>query len=179
MKWCLLLKKARKFLAGSVMLFCMVLLQACAGGKSLRTAPVKNGDLQGTYALILYGGNYADDLETIAVLDREGDRYTFEPFASSFSYRIIRGQTAEQAIPAAEQFIRRHPSYNRAQMQAILDEQEYVIGYEIRPLYLPLDFGTDDVLDVDYNLRGEKVIATIRLTRSVEELRNDRIHRHR
>ncbi len=169
MKGCLLHYAARKFLAGSAMLCCMVFLQACAGGKHLRTAPAKGGDLQGTYALILYGGNYADDLETIAILDKEGDRYTFAPYAPSFTYRIITGQTAEHAVPAAEQFIRRHPSYNRTQVQAILDEQGSVIGYEWRPLYLPLAFGTDDVLDVDYVLRGEKVIATIRLKHSVEE----------
>lgn len=154
------------------MLFCMVLLQACAGGKTLRTAPATNGDLPGTYALILYGGSYADDLETIAILDKEGDRYTFEPFAPPFSCRIIKGQTAEHAIPAAEQFIRHHPSYNREQMRSILDEQGSVIGYEVRPLYFPSAFGTGDVLDVDYILRGEKVIVTLRLKRSVEEQRN-------
>ncbi len=169
-------KAARKFLAGSAMLCCIVLLQACAGGKNLRTSPARGGDLQGTYALILYGGNYADDLETIAILDKEGDRYAFEPFAPSFSYRIITGQTAEHAVPAAEQFISRHPSYNRMQVQAILDEQGSVIGYEWRPLYLPLAFGTDDVLDVDYILRGEKVIVNIRLKPSVEEKRNYRMH---
>ena len=158
------------------MLFCMVVLQACAGGKGLRTLPAESGDLQGTYALILYGGNYADDLETIALLDKEGDRYTIELFAPPFSYRIIKGQTAAHAIPAAEQFIRRHPAYNRQQMRAILDEQGSVIGFEIRPLYHPLAFGTDDVLDVDYTLKGEKVVATIRVKQSVQEQRNDRLH---
>ena len=158
------------------MFFCMVLLQACAGGKALRTAPAMSGDLQGTYVLILYGGSYADDLETIAILDKEGDRYTFDPFSPPFSYRIIKGQTAEHAIPAAEQFIRRHPSYNREQVRSILDEQGSVIGYEVRPLYFPLAFGTDDVLDVDYMLRGEKVITTIRIKRSVEEKRHDVMH---
>ncbi len=179
MKKYLPLTTAKKIRACSAWLFCLVLFQGCAGGKNLRTAPVMDGEMQGTYTLILYGGNYADDLETVAVLDKEGDRYTFEVFAPSFSYRIIRGQTAEHALPAAEQFISRHPSYNRGQMRAILDERSLVIGYEVRPLYLPVTFGMDDILDVDYVLRGDKVITTIRIERSVEEQRNRLLLRDR
>jgi len=38
-----------------------------------------------------------------------------------------------------------------------------VIGYEVRPLYSPLDFGYADVLDISYILQDNTVTVRIRL----------------
>ena len=158
-----------KMIIGITSFACILFLQACVQGKSLRTESVNKADFQGTYTLILYGGNYSGDLETVAILDREGDRYTFEPFAPDFNYKVIKGQTSDHALPAAEQFVRRNPSYHSEQLRSVMDETGTVIGHELRPLYLPFVYGTSDVLDIDYRIRGEKVIVTIRLKPFLEQ----------
>ena len=60
-------------------LACLTALVGCtATGKRIRTEPLREGEISGVFTLILYGGNYFDDLETVAFLDREGDAYTFD-----------------------------------------------------------------------------------------------------
>jgi hypothetical protein len=159
----------RNIRRGIAVLAGILFLQACIQGARLRTGPVTRPDVQGTYTLILYGGNYSGDLETVAILDREGDRYTFEPYAPAFNFKVIKGQTADHALPAAEQFVRRQPSYQSEVLHSILDETGMVIGYELRPLYLPLVYGVSDVLDVDYRINGEKVIVTIKVKPFIEQ----------
>jgi len=157
-----------KLIIGITSFACVLSLQACMQGKALRTEAVTKADFQGTYTLILYGGNYSGDLETVAILDKEGDRYTFEPYAPEFNYRAIKGQTADHALPRAEQFIRGNPSYQGEILRNILDPEGNIIGYELRPFYLPFVYGMSDVLDVDYWIKGEKVLVTIRQKPFVE-----------
>lgn len=54
-----------------------------------------------------------------------------------------------------------------------MDRKGKTIGYELRPLYLPLDFGVSDVLDVTYWLREGKVKVVIKLLHSVEKQLSD------
>jgi hypothetical protein len=140
--------------------------------KPLKTEEAKASDITGTYTLILYGGNYSDDLETIAILDREGDQYNFEPYTPDFDYRIKKGVPAEEALKEAEKFVSFHNSFWRSQISRIIDNKGNTIGYEVRPLYQPFTFGVSDVLDVYYWLReGGRVKVLIRLTQSVERER--------
>lgn len=143
-------------------------MQACLPGKALRT-DISKGDIQGAYTLILYGGNYGDDLETIAFMDREGDRYTFEPYAPDFAFRVIKGMTSDRALREAGRFIRSHADFHQEQVRSIKDDQGEVIGYEIRPLYFPLTFGTDNVIDVDYWLKEDRVLVFVKLKPSIEK----------
>ena len=78
---------------------------------SLKTAAANPSEVKGTFTLILYGGNYYDDLETMAILDREGDGYTLDLYVSDFDYRVIKGVPAKEALAKAEKFIRFHPSF--------------------------------------------------------------------
>jgi hypothetical protein len=160
--------------AAACLFFALILAcQACTLGKGLRTETVKSMDTTGTYTLILFGGNHLNDLETVAFLDKEGDAYTFEPYSPDFLYEVIRGMDPKDAFAAAEKFVRFHPAFHGEQMAAILAEQGNVIGYELRPLYMPLAFGTDDVLDIYYRLKDGKVIITVRLKPSVETMQQD------
>ena len=54
--------------------------------RSLRTEEANPEEMKGSFTLILYGGSYLDDLETIALLDSEGDQYVLEPFAPDFKF---------------------------------------------------------------------------------------------
>ncbi|MBI5847608.1 MAG: hypothetical protein HZB31_06610 [Nitrospirae bacterium] len=148
-------------------------LQACALGRALRTDVVPNGDIQGTYTLILYGGNYSDDLETIAFLDKEGDRLTLEPYAPEFLFRAKKGLSAERALSEARAFTHSHAEVQGDQIRSIRDEKGEIVGYELRPLYLSITFGTDDVLDVNYWRKEDKVLVSIKLKPSLEKRKND------
>jgi hypothetical protein len=149
----------------SVALFCAL----PAEGKSLTTAGVGAIDGTGTYTLILYGGRHFRDVESLALLDLEGDAYTLEPFAPDFDFRVIKNLPAREALERAEHFLRIQYAFRQSLLSRILDSSGKTIGYEVRPLYDPLTFGLSDVLDVDYSLRNDgKVRVHIRLKLSVE-----------
>ncbi|MBI5026737.1 MAG: hypothetical protein HZC12_08465 [Nitrospirae bacterium] len=141
--------------------------------KHLKTEAMKDTDITGVFTLILYGGRHSDDIETIVILDKEGDRYDFEPYAPEYDYKIKRGISDREALDEAERFVSWHPSFHRSQLSRIIDEKGNTIGYELRPLYMPLTFGVSDVLDVDYRIKDGKVIITIKLIPSVEKMLRD------
>lgn len=64
---------------------CMVLafsfIGACVGRHHLRTALVEETDrIRSMFRVILYGTTSYDWLESVALLDREGDGYLLEPY---------------------------------------------------------------------------------------------------
>jgi hypothetical protein len=135
----------------------------------LRTEEIKEGDVKGVFTLILYGARDINDIETVAILDLEGDRYTLEPYAPAFDYKVKKGLSEKAALDEAHKFISYHNAFYRPQLSRILDDKGNTIGYEVRPLYMPFVFGRSDVLEVDYWLRGEKVKVNIRILPSIEK----------
>lgn len=132
--------------------------------KPLKTERADVAEIKWTFTLILYGGRYSDDLETVAILDSEGDPYHFEPFAPDFDYRIKKGMQAKDAIAEAEKFVSFHNAFWRSQLRKILDNNDNAIGYELRPLYLNFVYGMSDLMDIYYWLKeGGKVKVTIKL----------------
>lgn len=136
---------------------------------ALRTEVMKDKKITGMYTVILYGGTHGNDIETVAFLDRDGDDYTFEPYAPDFRYKVMKAVSSSEALRHAEPFIGWHRSFNGIRMSRIVSHGGEVIGYELRPLYNPIDFGHMDVMYVDYRLKGNKVIAYIRLKPGVEK----------
>ena len=136
---------------------------------TLKTEETKEQDVQGVFTLILYGGRDPNDVETLAILDIEGDRYTFEPYTPEFNYTITTGLAAKEALDQAYKFISYHPAFWRSQLSKIIDEKCNTIGYELRPLYMPFQFGVSDVLEVYYSLRNSKVRVIIRIMPSIEK----------
>jgi hypothetical protein len=168
------LKYSVRILSAVFVMVCLIVLAGCAStGSSIRVEPA--GEISGVFTLILYGGNYLDDLETVAFLDREGDAYTFDIFAPAFDYRTIKGLSAAEALKKAEEFVSRNTSFHQIRLSSIVEDKAGNIGYEVRPLYLPFTYGTDDLLDIYYGKKGNKVVVNIRLKHSVEHLktRND------
>ena len=139
-------------------------------GKLLKTVPAEIADIAGTFTLILYGAEHSNDIETVAILDKEGDRYTFEPFAPEFKYIVKRGLPAKEAFEEASEFISWHNSFHRSQLRGIIDENGKLMGYELRPLYFPLAFGTGDIMDIDYRMRADKIAVIIRLKPFVQPM---------
>ena len=145
----------------------------CAAlGTGIHTESLKAGDNSGVFDLILYGGNYSNDLETAAFLDRQGDVYDFDMYAPEFNYRTIKGLTFEEGLDKAREFVSQNTSFHQFRLYSIVNDKSLVIGYEVRPLYLPYSYGTDDVLDIWYTEKGNKVVVTVRLKPSVEDLKS-------
>ena len=155
----------------------LMLVSGCSslsGRNNLNTEPLRNRELHGKVNLILYGANYYDDLETIALLDIAGDGYEFEVYAPDFRYKVVKDVDAKDALSDAEKFIHHQPSLQNIRFSRIVNEQGSVVGYEIRPLYYFFRYGISDVLDVSYRLKLNKVVVTIWLDRSVEiRMRDD------
>ncbi len=136
----------------------------------LKIEPLKDKEsIKGNFSLILYGSAYLNDLETIAFLDTEGDEFTLKPFASEDQYVIYRGVSDEEALNKAISFISTHSSYSQYKLSNIVDTDDNTIGFEVRPLYYSFDFGTPDVLDINYSLKDKNVLIYIRLNPFVEK----------
>jgi hypothetical protein len=145
---------------------------AYAGVNPLKTEPATVGEIKGMFSVILYGGSYTDDLETVALLDIDGDQYIFEPFAPEFDYVIKKGLSAEEAVAAAEKFVKFHSSFWKIKLSKIIDSEGKILGFEVKPLYFPFFHGTSDLLDIYYwPQKGGKIKVTIKLIPSVERLK--------
>ena len=130
--------------------------------------------MTGTYTLLLYGCRYPDDVENVALLDKEGDPYTIEIYAPDFRYKMKTGLPAEEALKQAAQFVKCSVHYQQTRFSKILDATGNIVGYEARALYSPIRFGMYDVLDVQYVVRDNKIVVYIRLDSTVDnELRNE------
>ena len=146
-------------------------LSSCVPAVYLTTVPVDTRKIEGTYTLILYGGRYSSDIENVSILDKEGDQYTFMVYAPEFDYKVKKHVPAKEALADAEAFVRFHSAFWKAQLREIVDTAGTHIGYEVRPLYYPMDFGYPDVLEVDYVLKKDNnVTVMVSLRRELRRL---------
>ncbi len=144
-------------------------LQACVAGKQLATSSANPADLQGNYTLLLYGCHYPADIKNLAVLVDEGSRYPVEIYDLPTSYQVKKGVSGPQALKEADSFVRCSTRrVSGTQLRRITDDAGGTIGYEVRPLYFPLEFGQTDVLFVSYSLQNGTVRTYIRLDPDVE-----------
>ncbi len=153
----------------------MVALSAlsCMQGVRLNYQGAQETEVTGKYTVLLYGCNFLNDLETIAFLSKEGDKYTFEPYAPDFQFRVKKGVDGPEALAMAKKFVYCNTSFRRAELSRVLSPSGETIGYEIRPFYQSFRYGVDDVLYVDYWLKDDKVIVYVRLLPSIEKMFQD------
>ena len=145
------------------LLLLLVYVYSADAARYLKTVEANDQEVTGTFTLILYEGRHINDLETIVILDKEGDQYEFEPYAPEYDYKVKKGVTAGDALSEAKKFVSFHNAFWRSQLSKIPDEKGTTIGYELRPLYRPFVYGRDDLLEVYYRVKDGKVIAFIRL----------------
>jgi len=142
----------------------------CSGINShLKREVMKNEKIvPGSYTVIFYGAKYGNDLRTIAFLDYE-DEYTFEPFANEYDF-TTHTYGEEEAVKEAIKFVSWYHTYWRTRISRIMDENDRLLGYELRPLYRSIStYGYSDVLNVYYKLKDNKVVINVRLKREVEK----------
>lgn len=164
---------ARAFFPGAI--FLALVLTACTPGVRLGTGSGRPAELmKGTYTLYQYGCHYRDDVENAVILAPEGGRYSFDIYGPAFDYKVRTGVPGADALAKADEFLKCSFYYKTAQLRSVLDPAGNAIGYELRPLYSPLDFGRDDVLTITYSLKdNNRVVVFIRLDRDIERKLND------
>ncbi|MCE5312742.1 MAG: hypothetical protein LLF86_06270 [Nitrospiraceae bacterium] len=121
-------------------------------------------ELAADYTLILYYGDHPDGTGRAAFLDREDDRYTLEPHAPDSFYEKVKRLDGTAALKKAEKFVADHPSATGSCTSAIVNDNGIRLGFEVKPLYEPIRFGTPDILDINYEIDGFKVRIDVRFT---------------
>src|SRR5271157_6235676 len=150
-----------------------VVSSGCASYQEIRTEDASEKEVAGTYSLILYGGRHGNDLETVAILNKEDAPYEIVPYAPEFDYLIEKHVPAKEALAKAYKFVSFNPYYSRTQLTRIIDSSGSLLGYEIRPLYQPLAYGYYDVLYIDYWRKDGKVFVKMKLIYEVERKLRD------
>lgn len=120
------------------------------------------GELSGSYTVILYGGSYANDKRTLALLVKEGTPYAFEIYKPEFDYQTIKSVPGKVALEKAEKFVSFHRDFRRIQVNRIIDPGGSLVAYEIKPMYHPATGEITDLLDVDYRKIDGKIVVYIR-----------------
>lgn len=142
------------------------------GGEVLKTEPAMRSEiseLPGTYTMILYGARHSQDVESVTILDKEGDEYTIVPNSREFEYKKKENVDGAYALEHGEGFINWHPSYSYTSIRKIILNGK-VVGYEMRPIYTPWRFGESDVMWISYSVSGQTISVTIQLKPSVERV---------
>lgn len=158
------------FMLIAVFALAVLLVKTYVGGKSLITKNAETSEITGTYRLILYGAGHGNDMGTVAILDKEDDLYTVEPYASADRYSTKKNLSSKEALDEAKSFISWHPLFQSYQLRKVIDQRGTAIAYELRPLYRPETFGVDDVIETNYTLKKKKVTVSVVLLPSVEQI---------
>jgi hypothetical protein len=147
-------------------------IAACMPGRQLLTSGVKPDEITGagTYTMFLYGCHYPADVKNAVFLIKTGEKRSFRIFDLDTSYTTEKDVPAARAIAEADRFIR-CTSYRvtGTGLRRIPDGNGGVLGYEVRPLYFPLEFGSPDILLISYTLKDGTVTAYIKLQPDVEK----------
>jgi hypothetical protein len=150
-------------------------IPACVPGKQLLAQAALPNEVSGSYTLLLYGCHYPSQPNNVAILVKEDSRYPLEIFDIDASYRVKKGVPAQEALAEANAFVRcsTHTIW-MTELKRIPDDAGGTVGFELRPLYVPLEFGFPDVMLISYALKDGRVRAYIRMDRHLERDRDSR-----
>ncbi|MCS7215099.1 MAG: hypothetical protein RMI30_03870 [Thermodesulfovibrio sp.] len=129
------------------------------------------GDIKGTFNLIIYSNSFINDPETFIVLDRVDDKNKIVPYASDFKYRLIEKVNEKEVIKITNDVLGNSSFINSIKCSVIYDK-EIIVGYELKPLYFPWIFGIIEPVETIYKKEGDLVYIFIRLNPRVERQLN-------
>ncbi len=155
----------------AVLFILLSILNGGVSAENLKVAVISEKDISpGLYTVILHGSRHGNDLETIAYLDPLNDDYEIELDTPAFDYRKELSKQDKDALNIAKTFVSWHSSFMQYKISRLLTKEGKKIGYEIKPLYMPFEYGRADVFDISYWLRGKKAVISIKLIPSVDRL---------
>ncbi len=114
--------------------------------------------LPGTYTAILIGGTFAADADRVAILDLEGDGYSFQPVASDYRVKRIEGLSAAAALAEAVKLFSSHCAYNGYRIKSLKLSDGVFVGYEVTPDYPPSLCEWGNTVTVGYKVGAHGVI---------------------
>ncbi len=168
------MKGTKHTLGFTALLLMTIVLQSCLTGIQLRTTPADRSALAGTYTLLLYGCHYPDQIDNVAILVADNSRYPVEIYDLATSFKVKKNVPAQGAVTEADEFVRcSFHKIRQTRISKILDDSGGTLGYEFRPLYDVTEFGTPDVLMINYSLKDGKVRAYIRKIPAAEDRDGD------
>jgi hypothetical protein len=168
------MKRSKNTILLAALLLTTITLQSCLTGVQLNTTSTDQEHISGTYTLLLYGCHYPDQIDNVAILVDDNSRYPLEIYDIDTSYTVKKNVPAQQAVTEADAFVRcsTHTIW-QTQVTRIPDDGDGTVGYEVRPLYVPTEFGTPDVQLISYSLKDGKVRVSIRKSPQVEDRHGD------
>ena len=161
---------------GMLLVASLILVGAtsCISGVQLRTGQALSGGLpEGPYTMLLYGCGYSDRLDNAVILAPEGKLPHLEIYAPAFEVKVRQGVSAADSVRDADKFLKCNRFYHSSRVSGIVDPSGRIVGYEVRPLYLPVYFGRDDILTITYRMNGDQVKAYIWLDQDIESMMNN------
>ena len=155
----------------AVLLLVIDCLSSCMTGVELRARPADRRLISGTYTLYLYGCHYPDQADNVAILVDENGKFPIEIFDLDTSYIVKKGVPAQQALAEADAFVRcsTHGIW-QIWVARIPETGIGAIGYEVRPLYQPHEFGVSDIMTIRYRLIDGKVRVYINKAPELERM---------
>jgi hypothetical protein len=169
-----LMKLLKRTIRLIVLLAATSVLQSCVTGIQLKTTSADRSAISGTYTLLLYGCHYPEQIDNVAILVADNSKYPLDIYDLDTSFKVKKGVPGQQAVAEADEFVR--CSFHKiwqTRTSKLLDDSGRTMGYEIRPLYDVTEFGTPDVLMINYSLKDEKVRAYIRKIPAAEDRDGD------
>ncbi|MEN8263706.1 MAG: hypothetical protein ABFR82_09610 [Nitrospirota bacterium] len=151
-----------RYIPPTILILLLTVSLSFAMGTYMKTETVTAADISGSVTLFLYGSG---NLKRTSILDIEGDDYTFEISDSAHNYIVTKGVDAEQALQNATAFI----SSRQYRMIKIMSDEGQIMGYELRPLYSVFRYGSSNILDVDYRIRGKTVVVTVEIKSNIRK----------
>jgi hypothetical protein len=167
------MKRLNNIIGLATLLMMTISMQSCVLGTQLNTTSADPKLITGTYTLLLYGCNYPDQIDNVAILVDKNSKYPLEIYDIDTSYSVKNDIPAQQAIAEADAFVRcSNHRVPQTRITRIPDDSNGTIGYEVRPLYVPMEFGTADILIINYSLKNGKVWTFIKKSRQ-EDISGD------
>lgn len=159
----------RQWVAGFILFLAAT---SCGTGNLLPTSRTMEGRaVEGTFTVILYGGQNANDFETVAILDRQGDVYQFETFGGRYSATVFEGMNTKEALDKAKRFVGQHTAFRAAETRVIKGPAGALLGYEIRPIFSSTVAGGRELLDTRYVLQPDNIIMVyVYLNRGLDRM---------
>lgn len=139
-----------------IMLFCSV--GSVSAADLSRKDVAAPGEIPGVFTLILAGATYDNDPERVAILDLEGDGYSFQPVMTDYRVKKVAGLTAVAALPLAEKYFSLHCAYNGYRLKGLALPDGRIVGYELIPDLPAALCGYGNVVTVGYRLGDDGVI---------------------
>jgi hypothetical protein len=141
-----------------ILLMLSLTLVSCA--TPLQTMSVQRvSDDEGRFNLIYLVGVKSNDVRNAVVLDRLGDEYEFVPEVRDFDYEILQDISIQEALLESDVFFRSFPFITGADLHGIADKDGNIIGYELKPFYNVKYYGVENVLNIDYTVKSDNLIA--------------------